>query len=155
LSRRAPLGVVLFFALAAVALLVAVLVVRARTPDLALEVTTLTREFSPLREELPDEARIEFFVRESDPAASVSILDPEGELVRTLAASVALEAGRRVSYSWDGRRDDGRLARGGRYRLRVVLPGPDRDMVWPRRMTLRLPPNPNTPPNPSAGETRP
>jgi hypothetical protein len=139
LSRRPPLGAVLFFALLGATLLLGVLVVRARTPDLALEVTTLTREFAPGGAERPNEARIEFFVREDDPAADVLVVNPAGRVMRTLASGITLEEGREVAYRWDGRTDRDRRARPGRYRLRVVLSEGDRDMVWPRRMILRRP----------------
>lgn len=137
---RSP-GALLFFALLGVTLVVAALVVRARTPDLALEVV----ELSPRELTLSEAAggggtRIAFFVRLEEPRAEVSIVDPEPRTVRTLDPAVALEQGRIESYRWDGRTDAGHPAPPGRYRLRVRLPEHDRDMIWPRAIILERAP---------------
>lgn len=136
--RRVSPGAVVFFVLLTATLAVAVLTVRARTPDLVLEVLSPGRNFTfaPGGEEEPRSARIEFFVRRSDPAAKVTIVDSEEDAVRTLDPSVALEADEVVTYVWDGFLDSGAPAPPGRYRLGVELPDSDRQMVWPIRITL-------------------
>lgn len=134
--RRVPLGAALFFALLAASLALAVLVVRARSPDLVLEVTSLSCSFAPGADPRLDEARTTFFVRESDPNAIVSIVDSEEDVVRTLDADAALEAGESATYAWDGRTDAGTRAPPGRYRLAVKLPAAGRTMIWPERMIL-------------------
>ena len=130
MKDRVSPGAALFFALLGVTLVMAVLVVRARTPDLVLEVThqpsTLTG----------DDATISFFVRESDQNARVAIVDGREDTVRTLDGDVALDAGEEVTYEWDRSSDAGTEAPPGRYRLEVALPSRHREMVWPRRMTL-------------------
>lgn len=142
MTRRAPAlapGTVLFFALLAATLAVAVLVVRSRSPDLVLEV----REISPRALVLDDEGEatsITLFVREGDERAEVEIVDRDGVTVRTLAAPVALEPGRLVTYRWDGRTDDDKRARSGRYRIRVELPERGREMIWPQRIVVDRPP---------------
>lgn len=128
MKDRVSLGAALFFALLAVTLVMAVLVVRARTPDLMLEVTR--------QPSTPGDARISFFVRESDEHARVAIVDSHEDIVRTLDGDVELDAGEEVSYDWDRSTDAGTPAPPGRYRLEVALPSQDREMVWPRRMTL-------------------
>ena len=139
MRARVPLGAALFFLLLAATLVITVLVVRARTPDLVLEVTDgLPTSLAP-REEGSREREISFFVRESDPVARVAIVDDRERVVRTLDETVELVAGEQVAYSWDGRADGGGLARPGRYRLLVELPGEDREMIWPRRFTLDPP----------------
>jgi hypothetical protein len=130
LKDRVSLGAAFFFALLAVTLVMAVLVVRARTPDLMLEVT---RQPSTLT---ADDARISFFVRESDEHARVAIVDSHEDIVRTLDGDVELDADEEVSYDWEGSTDAGTPAPPGRYRLEVALPSQDREMVWPRRITL-------------------
>jgi hypothetical protein len=81
-------------------------------------------------------ARLRFFVREGDPDATVEIVGPDLEVIRTLYRG-PLVADRPVSFAWNGRTDAGKVANPRhRYRLRVVLPGEDRDMVYPRRITL-------------------
>ena len=87
----------------------------------------------------PREVTITFFVRESDDHALVGIVDSHENVVRTLDADVALTRHDPVTYVWDGRTDAGGTAPPGRYRLLVELPGEDREMIWPRRITL-LPP---------------
>ena len=117
----------------------AVLVVRARTPDLVLEVTRACRAASTPTGSSPRTAPIEFFVRESDDHARVAIVDSSEDLVRTLDEGVALTADEEVTYAWDGRADDGRRVRPGRYRLLVELPAQDREMIWPRRISFETP----------------
>lgn len=138
--------VALFLALLVATTAVAVLVVRARTPDLVLEVVkqcpppapadNCSPEFDPRGEPSLRRLEIVFFVRESDPHALVRIVDSREDTVRTLDADVALESGERVAYIWDGRTNSGAFAPPGRYRLGVELPDADRDMIWPRRIFL-------------------
>ena len=138
---RVSAATALFFGLLVVSLLIAVLVVRARTPDLVLEVTDgVPGELHPVGPLGPRERTLTFFVRESDDDATVAIVDSEEDIVRTLDQGVALSAGEQVSYSWDGRGDTGELVPAGRYRLLVELPSADREMVWPRRISLGSPP---------------
>lgn len=146
LGARAGIGATLFFALLVASAAVAVLVVRARTPDLVLEVTkqctlpspanNCTPEFDPRGKPRYRKLEIVFFVRESDAHALVRIVDSHEDTVRTLDADVPLEAGQKVTYVWDGRTDAGAIAPAGRYRVGVELPGEDRDMIWPRRIFL-------------------
>jgi hypothetical protein len=145
LSRRLSLGGALFGVLLAASLIAAVLVVRARDPDLALEVTQRicdpepcvgrTKEtfaFDPERQS----ALITFFVREDDPDAFVGIVGKDDEAVRTLDSSAALEEGQEVTFRWDGRDDAGSFVAPRSYYLRVELPEGDRDMIWPRRIRV-------------------
>ena len=145
MSGRLSLGGALFLALLAASLAAAVLVVRARDPDLALEVTQRTCEpvpcvgrtertfaFDPERQS----ALIRFFVRESDDSAFVGIVDKDDEPVRTLDPDAALVDGEELTYRWDGRDDTGSLVAPQSYYVRVELPNLDRDMVWPRRMRV-------------------
>jgi len=136
---RANLGAILFFALLVASLAVTVLVVRARSPDLVLEVTSFTCAVEPGAEGGLDRATATFFVRESDPSAVVSIVDSEEEVVRVLDADVALRADEQTSFSWDGLTDGGSPAPPGRYRLSVELPAADRTMIWPERVILGSP----------------
>ena len=136
-GRGARLGAILFFVLLAATLAAAVLVVRARTPDLVLEVTRwkpCTRELSPARPGNPGRVRVTFFVRESDDHALVRIVDSAERTVRTLDADRPLVAEEKVRYYWDGSTDAGKRAPPGLYRLGVTLPAHDRVMVWPRRI---------------------
>jgi hypothetical protein len=139
LNHRVSLGAALFFCLLAATLVTAVLVVRARTPDLVLEVTNPgvndPAEFRP-HGPPPNEIPITFFVRESDGDALVGIVDSHENVVRTLDSDVAVAQGQPVTYTWDGRKDNGELAPPGRYRLLVELPSQEREMIWPRRITL-------------------
>jgi hypothetical protein len=137
------LGTAAFFALLVASLALAVLVVRARTPDLVLEVTAgLPGELHPGGSQRPRDAEITFFVRESDPDASVAIVDSHEDVVRTLDRTATLTVGDEVTYVWDGTTDAGAVARPGRYRLLVELPDSDREMVWPRRITVGSPASP-------------
>lgn len=136
---RVSLGAALFFCLLAATVVTAVLVVRARTPDLVLEVTeppaNNPAEFSAGGAP-PNEVQLTFFVRESDQHALVGIVDSHEHLVRTLDSDVALAERKPVTYVWDGRTDDGDAAPPARYRLLVALPSEDREMIWPQRITV-------------------
>jgi hypothetical protein len=133
MSRAGP---VLFVALLVASVVVGAIGLNARTPDLAIEVIRLTREIDP-RGSGPDRvAHIRFFVRESDPDATVEIVGPDLRPIRTLARQ-PLVANEPVSFRWDGRSNSGALANPeDRYRLRVVLPNRDREMVYPRRISV-------------------
>jgi hypothetical protein len=132
-SRAGP---VLFVALLFASVVTAAGVLHARTPDLALQVTHFTTTVSPQGQGTKRVARIRFFVRESDPDATVEIVGPNLEVIRTLYRG-PLVADRPVSFTWNGQRDGGALANPhDRYRLRVILPGQDRDMVYPRRIAV-------------------
>ena len=134
MSRAGP---VLFAAVLVASVVVATAVLQARSPDLAIEVTQLTREIDPTGEGRDRVAHIRFFVRESDPDARVEIVGPNLKLIRALAAG-PLVANEPVSFTWNGRTRAGALASPeDRYRLRVLLPNRDRDMVYPRRITVR------------------
>ena len=147
MDRRLSLSTALFFVLLAAVLVTAILVVRARTPDLVLEVTAPAARddvvFSPIGGPPPHQVELSFFVREADDHALVAIVDSHEHIVRTLDSDVALAAHDPVTYVWDGRNDAGDFAPAGRYRLRVDLPGADREMIWPHRFTVvASPPQP-------------
>jgi len=126
----------LFGLLLVATVVVAGVVVHARTPKLELEVQQLTTRFSPAGDAKRRTARIEFFVRDSDPHATVQIVGPQRQRVRTLYRG-RLVAYKSVTYRWNGRTDSGELASPDeKYRLRVVLPSQDRDMVYPQEITL-------------------
>jgi hypothetical protein len=129
-------GAALFVALLVASTVVAAIVFQARSPDLAIQVTRLTKEVHPGGSGRDRVARIRFFVRESDPEARVEIVGRNLKLIRVLAEG-PLVANEPVSFTWDGRTATGALADPEeRYRLRVLLPNRDRDMVYPRRISL-------------------
>jgi hypothetical protein len=129
-------GPVLFVALLVASVVTAAGVLHARTPDLALQVTRFTTTVSPRTDGAGDRARISFFVREGDPDARVEIVGPSLKVVRTLYRG-PLVADQPVSFTWDGRSEAGRpVDPHDRYRLRVILPGQERDMVYPRRIAV-------------------
>jgi hypothetical protein len=146
-------GIGFFVALLVASAAVAAVVVHARTPDLELQVTGFTSEICPQgspREcrdmaarrhparawTLHRRARLAFFVRESDPNATAQIVGPNLSVIRTFHRG-PLAADREVTYDWNGRDSSGRLVDPHeRYRLRVILPSRDRDMVYPRRIQV-------------------
>jgi hypothetical protein len=135
-------GPVLFCLLLVATVVTAAIVVHARTPDLALQVTHITHRISPQGGGGYRVAHIRFFVRESDPHATVEIVGPNLKRVRTLYRG-PLTADKSVSFTWNGRTASGSIPNPNhRYRLRVILPGADRDMVYPRRIDLVEPAGP-------------
>jgi hypothetical protein len=132
------LGPLFFSALLAASVAVAAIVLHARSPDLAIQVNRMPKQFSPDGDGRHDVAHIRFFSRESDPDATVEIIGPDLKPIRTLATDRPLVANQSVAFAWDGRTDSGKLANPrNRYRLRVRLPDRDRDMVYPRRIAIR------------------
>jgi hypothetical protein len=135
-SRTGP---VLFVGLVVASVLTTAVVLHARTPDLALQVTRFPTKISPQGQgpkRVARVARMRFFVRESDADATVQIVGPHVKVVRTLYRG-ALVANRPVTFIWNGRNGEGTVPNPHhRYRLRVILPGQDRDMVYPRRIAL-------------------
>lgn len=145
LDRRVTLGAALFLCLLAATVVVAVLVVRARTPDLVLEVTEPPQGRSAqlrVGDGAAGDVTLTFFVREADAHGLVGIVDSREDLVRTLDSDVALAEREPVTYVWDGRADTGEPVEPGRYRLLVELPSQDREMIWPRRITVLNPASP-------------
>jgi hypothetical protein len=129
-------GPALFCALVVATVVTAAIVVHARTPDLALQVTHLTHRISPQGGSGYPAAQIRFFIRDSDPDATVEIVGPNLKLTRTLYQG-PLVADRPVSLTWNGRTAAGAVPNPNhRYRLRVILPSQDRDMVYPRRIDI-------------------
>jgi hypothetical protein len=116
------------------ALVGAVFVYRARTPDLALEIVSLERTIT--RGE--DRGTFTFFVRFDEPDATIAIVGRNGREARTLATGFELTASERVKCVWDGRGDQGLFSRPGSYRVRVELPSENRDMIYPRRISVVL-----------------
>ena len=129
-DREGRLGPALLVALLVASLITGILVYRARTPNLALEVPKIDRLLGTGgKADLPVE--FVFFVRFDEPHALVELVGRGDETVRTFAADAALTADERVRCIWDGVDDEGDRVEPGNYRLRVLLPEQDRDMVFP------------------------
>jgi flagellar hook assembly protein FlgD len=134
-SRVPPLGAIALLAVLAASVAVGAYVYHARTPDLALE-ARLQKSFSPGVAGKGGKGEIDYYVRYDEPHATVELVGRDKALVRTIGDDIPLQANKRMTYEWDGLDDDGEPALPGRYRLRVILPGVDRDMIFPRRIRL-------------------
>jgi N,N-dimethylformamidase beta subunit-like protein len=102
----------------------------------------LSAVFSPTAHGRLREARISFWIVHADDV-SVSIVDGDERIVRTLVDGRHLAARRRITRFWDGRSDAGALAPDGRYRVRVALLGQGRTIDLPPQIALDT-----TPPRP-------
>jgi hypothetical protein len=91
--------------------------------------TAVDKVFSPVCECPQRRASIGFRLRRAD-RLRLSLLDDEGEEVRTLVRGVRTTRGPH-EYLWDGRDDEGRLVAEGRYRPKVELGRADRTIVLP------------------------
>jgi hypothetical protein len=129
LGRRG-VGAALFALVAVASLVTGAIVLYAKTPKLALEVTRLDEKLVPNGPPGHRVSHIRFFVRYGDPHARVTIVGQGLNPARTLAGNVALRANRPVSYTWNGRTDSGTVAPKGHYALRVNLPDRGRNMRW-------------------------
>ena len=126
------LGAFALVGLLIVSLVLGILVLRARTPDLALEVTSFPQELDGT-----GGAEIVFFVRFDESEATIEIVGRDQVVARTLAAPIALSTEMPIRCEWDGLDDDGEKVGPGRYRLRVTLPGQGRVMVFPKRLDVQ------------------
>lgn len=125
----------LFVVVVAAALVSLALIQEARQRGEVLDLVEATDSFSPRAGE---RARIEWRQRESSDDAVVQIIDTGGRPVRTLLDGGTLEGDdRQQVFLWNGRTDSGELAPPGLYRVEIVLPDEDRDIV-PEQSTIRL-----------------
>jgi hypothetical protein len=96
--------------------------------------TRVDRVFSPVCECARDVAVISFVLRRAG-SVTVDLLDSDGDRVRTLVRDRE-EARGRVSYTWDGRDDLGRIVEDGVYRPRVLLEEHGRTIVLPNPIRI-------------------
>jgi N,N-dimethylformamidase beta subunit-like protein/flagellar hook capping protein FlgD len=83
-----------------------------------------------------------FRLRRTD-EVTVSVVNRDGDDVRTLARDVLLPGGRRHRFRWDGRTESGRVAPDGEYHLRVGLRRQGRTVTSARKLFLdTVPPRP-------------
>lgn len=125
----------LFVVVVAAALVSLALIQEARQRGEVLDLVEATDSFSPRAGE---RARIEWRQRESSDDAVVQIIDTGGRPVGTLLDGGTLAGDdRQQVFLWNGRTDSGELAPPGLYRVEIVLPDEDRDIV-PEQSTIRL-----------------
>ena len=91
--------------------------------------TRVDRLFSPVCECPHDSATISFVLRQRG-EITVDVLDPDGDVVRTLVRDREEPRGR-VTYTWDGRDEAGRIVAEARYRPRVRMREHGRTIVLP------------------------
>lgn len=117
--------------------------VRFLSPDVKRRAPQIT-SFSP--NQVPDgrldTIDIRFKVDRTTPV-TVEIVDSETRTVRTIVRNRLARRYRVLHLSWDGRTDDGQVARDGRYKLKITLPDEGRSVVNPTSFTLDT-----TPPRP-------
>ena len=90
--------------------------------------------FSPNADGRRDRVRFSLLLDKAD-HVTLTILDDDGDPVRTLIDDRALRAHQRLGLPgvpWDGRDGDGHMAPDGRYRLRITLRDQGRSVVVPR-----------------------
>lgn len=83
-----------------------------------------------------DEISINFRTTRSD-IASVEIIGPNGGTVRTLETDRFFKRYREHVLRWDGLKDNGRVPRSERYRVRITMKELDRVLYLPGRIRLR------------------
>jgi FlgD Ig-like domain len=98
--------------------------------------------FSPDGDHVDDTKRFGIAVRSAD-VVTVDIVDSAGNEVRRLAENLRIEPSRPRWVRWDGRTDEGRIARDGFYQVRVTLTRTGRSVVVPARLRIDTrPPRP-------------
>jgi hypothetical protein len=116
------------------ALLAATTMAFALTEVLKLEQTPISRPrfnvaFSPGCSCIQDTARLPVRLKEAE-TIDATIVDSDGDEVRSLAAASPREPGRMLLL-WDGRDDRGQIVPDGTYRLRLGFERSDRSIVVP------------------------
>ena len=106
------------------------------------------RFVSPNGDGREDTAVMRFRLRERS-EVTVEVVDSRGRAVRRLADGTRLDRGGPYRFRWDGRLRGGRVARDGRYRMRVTL-DPRRSLLAPRVLTVDT-----KPPRVGVGPARP
>ena len=107
-----------------------------------VEQLTFRRYFSPNGDGRFDAALFAFRLRRTDDV-TVSIVNRDGDEIRTLAEDVELRGGRRYRFRWDGRTAAGRVAPDGEYHLQVGLRRQGRTVTSGLKLFLdTVPPRP-------------
>lgn len=109
------------------------------TPRL-VKTLTVTRQFSPVLGFR--KASIQLRLKNTDDA-TVTVVGPNGDVVRRLVHNRHLEAGRKVQLLWDGRDDAGRIVPDAVYKVRVGLHDQGRSVTLLSTITTD-----STPPRP-------
>jgi len=91
--------------------------------------------FSPNGDCRRDRMTISFRTTKSD-RADVEIIGPGGNPIRALVRDRFFKRYREHRLAWDGRKDNGRIPRTGRFRVRVTMRGLDRVLYLPGRIRL-------------------
>ena len=111
------------------------------TPSL-VQRTMGARVFSPNQDSRFDRMRISFALVKDDEVRA-TVIDDNGDEVRTIAEDLKAKAWTQTQVSWDGITDEGERADDGRYRVRLTLERQGRSVTL--RRTVRLD---TTPPEP-------
>jgi len=91
--------------------------------------------FSPNGDCRRDRMAIHFRTTKSD-TADVEIIGLGGNPIRTLAKDRFFKRYREHTLVWDGRKDDGKIPRTGKFRVRVTMHDNDRVLYLPGRIRL-------------------
>jgi flagellar hook assembly protein FlgD len=97
--------------------------------------------FSPNGDGRYDVVWLSFRIKRPDDVG-VTIVDERGDAVRTLRPVRRMRPQVQLTLRWDGRDDEGRRARDGRYRMRIVLRREGRAVTVPRSVRLDTRPPP-------------
>ncbi|HEY2637297.1 MAG TPA: hypothetical protein VGI54_07920, partial [Solirubrobacteraceae bacterium] len=101
-----------------------------RSPAIVFAAHWGPKAFSPDGDHVHDRAFLRFRLRKSDDV-TVSVVNDDGDIVRTLTSSRSVAARTPVLLSWNGRDADGRRAPDAYYRARIGLRHQGRVVVSP------------------------
>jgi len=104
---------------------------RLKSSPPTIRVSGLAVLFSPNGDGRNDVNRFALTMAKPADDVAVDVVDAAGGRVRRVAQGVDLRPGVPLRLNWDGRRDDGRRAPDGRYRLRVTFRGQGRAAIVP------------------------
>jgi FlgD Ig-like domain len=138
-ARAAPLAQVVFALLVIASFAAFGVTQRLKHTPTAVQSIYLSPSFAPGAQGDERLEHISFRINRDD-RVRVSVIDSEGNTIRTLAHRRPLHRYRRAYFVWDGHATSGAVAPTGAYRVRVTLLGAKREVLSPSSFQLKAPP---------------
>ena len=138
MTRTDPLARVVFALLVLASFAAFAVTQRLKHTPTAVQSIYLSPSFTPGAPGAKGREHISFRIK-SVVRVGVTVIDSQGNTVRTLAHARPLKRYRHVYFIWDGHMAGKRIAPAGTYRIRVVLLGAKHEVLSPRSFQLNAP----------------
>jgi flagellar hook assembly protein FlgD len=135
LNGADPLARVVFAALVLASFAAFGLTQRLKHTPTAVQDVRMSASFRPGSKSSNGVERISFKLQHAD-RVTVTVIDSQGDTVRTLARHLAMPAYKRASFYWNGHEAHGHHAAPGTYRVRIALQRQKRQILSPAAFEL-------------------